>query len=279
MVDTRGGRRFALLFFVAAFLVLLFGRWLKPVDNVALSAAAPFAAMINTSASAVGGTISGVFEGPHLRSENRALKQQIGILIHENIVLQTQARENQLFKKMLRFADANNRMDLLSARVIASPPDSNLANFIIIDKGTRDGLRIGMTVVDQSGFFVGQISQLTSNAAKVMLMINPSSTVGAMDLKTRALGVIDGKYASRPQLDDVLTSSTLHSGDLVVTSGELNLFPRNILVGQVLRVRHTNVDLFQTADIQPAADFQNLEIVAVVRNYSPAIPGRLLGNP
>jgi rod shape-determining protein MreC len=279
MVDTRGGRRFTLLFFAAAFLVLLLGRWIRPVDDVALSAAAPFAAAISGSATAVGDVVSGVVDGPRLRSENQSLKQQIGVLIRQNILLQQEERDNRILRQLLGFKDANSHLDLLPARVIASPPDSNLANFIIIDKGTRDGLRVGMTVVDQSGFFVGQVSQLASNASKVMLMLNPSSTVGAVDLKTGAAGVVDGKYAARPELDDVLTSATLHPGDLVVTSGERNLFPRNIPVGRVVGVHHTNVDLFQTAEVQPSADFQNLEIVAVVRNYLPAVPIRLIGNP
>ena len=54
MVEARGGRRFAVVFLVAAFLVLLLGRWVKPVNLVALSVAAPFASVASTVATDVG---------------------------------------------------------------------------------------------------------------------------------------------------------------------------------------------------------------------------------
>ncbi len=277
MVETRGGRRFAVLFLAAAFLVLLLGRWLKPVDNVVLTVAAPFAAVTSAIAGGIGDEISGVTQGPRYRSEVLGLQRQVGLLMHENLMLQEQKHENALLTRMLNFKDLNNRLDLVPARIIATGPDS-LSPSVIINRGSRDGVRFGMTIVDPGGYFVGTVSQVETNASKVLLMVSPSSSVGAIDEKTRATGVVEGVYGSLPRFKFVVTSAALHKGDFVVTSGADNLNPRMILLGQIVSIQRSDVSEFQTAEIRPAANFQNLELVQVVRNFSPSEPLKLI-NP
>ncbi|MBV9281773.1 MAG: rod shape-determining protein MreC [Chloroflexi bacterium] len=262
------------MFFILAFLVLLMGRWLRPVGDLVLTVAAPFEAVIDGAATAVGDVISGVVEGPGLRSENERLRRDNARLLHSLVLLQGYKHENQLLRRMAGYHDANGQLDLLPAQVIGNDPN-NLAPYIIINKGRRDGLRPGMTVVDPGGYFVGSIERLTNNAARVLLMISPSSSVGALDRETRAKGVVEGQFGGRPQLKFVVTRSTLHVRDFIVTSGQMSLYPQNVILGQVVRVQHSDVSLFQTADIQPAADFQNLELVQVVRNFVPNAPTRL----
>ena len=147
-----------------------------------------------------------------------------------------------------------------------------LSPSIIINHGSRDGLRPNMTVLDPNGYLVGTISDVTPNSARVLLILNPSSSVGAMDLKTQALGTLDGEDAGPPKLDDIATRNTLHVGDLVVTSGQYNLYPRNILLGQIVAIQHHNYALFQSALVRPAADFAHLDIVTVVRSRLPVPP-------
>ena len=277
MVEARGGRRFAVAFLVAAFLVLLLGRWVKPVDAVALSVAAPFASVASSTASWTGDLVSGVTQGYRWRNEDRTLQDRIGILMRQNMLLQAANHDDRMLRTMLHFDQANGHMRFLAARVIMQDPNG-LAPYVVINRGTRDGLRAGMTVVTHQGYFVGSIIELTSNAAKVQLITSPSSSVGALDLKTRASGLVEGQYAGLPQLHWVVANSTLHPGDFVVTSGQLNLFPRTILLGQVVSVQHQNAALFQSAVIQPAADFSDLEIVQVVRNFIPNAPNKLVGN-
>lgn len=275
MVETRGGRRFAVFFLLAAFAVLLLGRWLKPVDNVALTVAAPFAAVSSAVAGGIGDEVSGMIQGPRYRSEVLRLQRQVGMLVRENLTLQEQKHENALLAQMVRFSDLNNRLDLMPARVIASDPNT-LSPSVIINRGSRDGVRLGMTIVDPNGYFVGTVSQVATNASKVLLMVSPSSSVGAIDEKTRATGDVEGVYGARPRFKYVVTSAALHIGDFVVTSGAYNLNPRIILLGQIVAIHRSDVSEFQVADIQPAANFQSLELVRVVRNFSPSEPLQLL---
>lgn len=278
MVEARGGRRFAVVFLVAAFLVLLLGRWLKPVDDMALTVAAPFASAASTVATGTGDLVSGVTQGNRWRDENRTLQDRVGILMRQNMLLQAQLHDDVLLRSMLRFDELNKRMQFLTARVIGQDPNS-LAPYILINRGRRDGLRQGMTVVTHQGYFVGSIIDLTGSAAKVQLFTSPSSDVAAFDLKTRASGLVEGRYSGLPLLKYVVASSTLHAGDFIVTSGQYNLFPRTILLGQIMSVQHQNSALFQSAVLQPAADFSDLEIVQVVRGFVPSAPNRLMRTP
>jgi rod shape-determining protein MreC len=277
MVETRGGRRLAVFFLVSSFLVLLLGRWIKPVDDAALTVAAPFASVVSSVADGVSNLVTGVVEGPRLYNENQQLRTEMETLLQQNITLKQEQHENTILRAMLNFHDQNGHMDLFPARVIASDANvTSVAPYIIINRGSRDGLRDGMTVLDQYGNFVGSISDVISNASKVLLMVSASSSVGAIDLKTRAVGLVEGEYASQPLFKFSVASQSMHAGDLVVTSGDYNLYPRNILLGQIVRVTHRNVSLFQTGRLRPAADFSNLEIVQVVRNYVPSVPVKLL---
>src|SRR5947209_16173247 len=103
MVETTGGRRLAVFFLAAAFLVLLLGRWLKPVDNVAQTALAPFAAVVSGVSAAVGDTVGGVLDAGRLRSENAALKKQNAKLIRQLILFTAQRHDYALLKSMLKF--------------------------------------------------------------------------------------------------------------------------------------------------------------------------------
>ncbi len=279
MVESRGGRRFAAFFFVGAFLVLLFGRWLHPVSHAATSATAPFVAVLSGAASGLSDAISSVVEGPSLFSENKRLRKEIGTIAQQNLFLRQKVRDDNIFRRMLKYDNGNNTMDFLTAQVIARDPNNFLSPWIIINRGRRDGLQIGMTVVDQNGYFVGAISELMSNAARVLLLTNPTSSVGAMDPETRATGNVEGQYSGDPLLRWVAASAVLRKGDLVVTSGQLNLYPRNILIGQITRVDHSNVSIVQRATVRPAADMQSLELVQVIRNFKPSVPARLLKQP
>ncbi len=275
MVETRNGRRFAVLFFVAAFLVLILGRWLKPVDHAALTVAAPFTAAISGVSNWVGDGFSGIVDGPRLRQEVQSLRKENARLLQQTIADAEARHENAILRRMLGFEVKHSNLQLLDTRVIGMDVSSGLAPYILIDHGTSSGVRDGMTVVDQNGYFVGAITDVWTNAARVELLLSPSRAVGAYDLSSRATGLVQGVYGARPQLGLVVASAGLQPGDLILTSGECLLYPRGLVIGQVVSVQHSNVQVYQTATLQPAADFRNLEVAAVIRNFVPSLPTSL----
>jgi rod shape-determining protein MreC len=271
MVDTRGGRRFAVFFLTAAFLIFLLGRWLEPVHHVAAGVAAPFEAVINGVATRVGDGISGMFQGEQYRRQYEDLLKKYGLVLNQNASDQQKIHDYAILNRIVNFEKSAPQFSYVTSRVIGGPVNS-LSPYIRLNKGSSDGLKVGMTVLSDAGFFIGTISDVWSNGCDVELMISPSSTVGAKDISTQAKGVVDGKFNSIPVLNDVATSGSLRQGDFVVTSGDWNLYPRDIQIGRIIRVHRVLTSPLQSADVEPLANFGDLEIVQVIRNFVPSLP-------
>ena len=81
--------------------------------------------------------------------------------------------------------------------------------------------------------------------------------------------VLNGQITGEIELDFISQNATVQPGDLVMTSGLGGNYPANILVGQVLTVKNETSTLFQTASVQPAVDFSQLDIVLIITNFQP----------
>ncbi|MCK5924205.1 MAG: rod shape-determining protein MreC, partial [Methylococcales bacterium] len=67
----------------------------------------------------------------------------------------------------------------------------------------------------------------------------------------------------------------------VSTSGIGGKFPQDLVIGRIINVDRREAELFQRAVVQPAVDFNGLEIVFVIINFTPVdvdIFGTAAGN-
>ena len=81
--------------------------------------------------------------------------------------------------------------------------------------------------------------------------------------------MLNGQITGEIELDMVSQNATIQPGELVLTSGLGGNYPANIVVGQVTTVRSDAFALFQSASVQPAVDFSQLEIVLIITNFQP----------
>jgi rod shape-determining protein MreC len=125
-----------------------------------------------------------------------------------------------------------------------------------------------MPVVTSQGL-VGRIDAVIANAARVQLINDPGSAVNVMLSSTRTEAILSGSVSGDIQLEMVPLEITLKPGEVILTSALGGAYPAGLLVGQVSSVRRLETELFQTASIQPAVDFNNLRAVLVVTNFSP----------
>ena len=89
--------------------------------------------------------------------------------------------------------------------------------------------------------------------------------------------VLIGQITGEIELDMIPQSANVQVGELVVTSGLGGNFPPNLVIGQITSIRKRDFDMFQTAAVQSAVDFRNLEIVLIITNFrsidiTPLIP-------
>ena len=210
-----------------------------------------------------------------LRAENARLESEVAMLQSEVVALQENLAQSDILYTLLDFARTNPEHEYVAATVIGREI-SPFLQYVIIDKGSNDGLRHGMPVVTQQGL-VGRIDALISDAARIQMITDANSTVN-IKLQTAGVeGLVRGSVTGEISLDMVPVDIEVQIGDILMTSGLGGTYPANIFVGQIFSMQSKQNVLFQTGSIQPVVDFSNLSAVLVITNFdsvdiSPLVP-------
>jgi rod shape-determining protein MreC len=206
-----------------------------------------------------------------LRSRNEQLESLADQLMVENVRLNEFGAQNEDLRKKLNFAETHPEYMIKAAevkgRVIGSEPN-NFMSILIIDIGKRHGVSKGMPVVTERGL-VGHIRSVGTNWAKVLLIIDPSSSVAAMTQSMRAPGIVSGRLSHDLVMDYIPQEEEVAVGDVVLTSGMGGSYPKALVIGQVTEVRQRDIEAFQHAIVHPSVNFQKLETVLVITGFEP----------
>jgi rod shape-determining protein MreC len=154
-----------------------------------------------------------------------------------------------------------------AAAVIGRDPVPFL-RYVQIDKGSDDGIRHGMPVVNENGL-IGRIDAVTAGAARVQLISDTNSAVNVRLQNSQVDAMLVGSVTGEVSLQMVPQDVVLKPGELILTSGLGGSYPAGIVIGQVVTIRKRENDIFQTASIQTAADLTNLRAVLVITNFRP----------
>jgi rod shape-determining protein MreC len=268
---------FVLGLIVVGLLALALGGYLAPLSRLLVTPAVSAQTWLSTRYQAVVNLVSAPQDLARLRQRNNELEAQVSRLESEIIELQQQLGETNILSALVDFARVHPENQYLAAAVIGRDP-SPFLQYIIINRGSDDGLRRGMPIVTAQGL-VGRISAVTAGAARVQLITDPGSQVNSRLQKAEVEGVLHGAVTGEITLEMIPPSAKVENGDLVLTSGLGGNFPSNILIGQVTGVRTRAYDIFQTASIQPVVDFSKLEIVLVITNFRPVDIAPLIPTP
>lgn len=202
-----------------------------------------------------------------LRQRIAVLEEQLARRQVESIELREAASDYARLKNLLAYTSPLEDQEFLPADVIAIE-QTGIARSIIINRGTRDGIAVGMPVTTELGL-VGRIIVVSANAAQVQLINDENSAVSSRLQATRAQGSIIGQASGVLRLTMVDLDEVIDLGDLVITSGLGGNFPPDIVVGQVTSVRQFEFELFQEAEVRSLFDFDTLELVLVVTSFEP----------
>ena len=223
------------------------------------SLAAVFVALIVGILVGVGLAGSGVNKADlslmRLQRDNALLQQrerQVNDVLHEN-------------EELRKLLGLGQRLDLktVTARVSGVGP-SNFENTVFIDRGSREGLRKDMPVISGSGL-VGRVVETSAHAARVLLLIDPSSAVAARIASNGETGVIAGNGGDELRFDLFDAEAAVTVGDQVVTSGYSGgVYPAGIPIGTVVRLEPRGGALSRRVWLRPYVDFTSLDYLLVV---------------
>ena len=156
--------------------------------------------------------------------------------------------------------------DMTTAHVVFNTVHK-LHNYIIIDKGKKDGITPDMAVLSPHGV-AGVVSDVSDNFSTVISLLNPNSRVSARIMPNNQIGTVVwiDQDPTVAQITDIPQHLMVAVGDSVVTSGYSYVFPKDILIGTVVEKFDNPNNTFLTIKIRLATDFQNLHNVYLVSN-------------
>jgi len=219
-----------------------------------------------TFSAGVRGTTAMYLDLINIKKSNLELASKNNELLSRMTEMMELKGENDRLRTLLDFRHSN-KMDLVSAEVIAR----DLVNdhkTVTINKGTKHGLKSGQAVITVEGVlgYIYRPEALTSN---VMLITDRYSVVDGVVQRTRAHGIVEGKGLGNQgacQLKYVEKTEDVKKGDLVVTGGLDNIFPKGFPVAVVESVERKNFSVSLKVDLKPVVDPYKVEEVFVVAN-------------
>lgn len=262
---------------VIGILLLALGGYLTPLSRIALSPFVGAQTWLAERYQAMRDFLTTPRDVTRLTQRNAELEAEVARLQSQIIELQQQNSELEVLSALLDFARDNPGPEYLTAAVIGRDP-SPFLHYIIINRGSDDGLRRGMPVVSSQGL-VGRVAAVTAGAARVQLITDPGSSVNVRLEPSGAEAMLAGSITGETTIESIPQEANAQIGDLVLTSGLGGNYPADILIGQLSGVRKLPVELFQSASVQPIVDFARLKVVLVITNFQPAEIAPLIPTP
>lgn len=191
---------------------------------------------------------------------NRNLRQENDELMARISQMEELSKENERLRMLLQFRE-NSKMQLRGARVIGRDlvPEHNT---ISINKGTEDGIKSGMAVITTKGA-VGYVFRPRAYSAHVMLITDRYAVVDGIVARSRTQGIVEGKSVGC-QMKYVEKTADIKEGDLVVTGGLDNIFPKGFPLAKVTRIERKNYSTSLKIDLEPVIAPKEIEEVFVI---------------
>jgi len=235
--------------------------------KVVLEAAAPVEDAVNVSLNGLHDAWKRYLFLVGLEDENRRLRKQNAALSEQLNRHREGYIEGMRLRKLLKLKeDLPNRA--VAARVVDRSRTS-LFKTILINKGTADGLRVGLPVLSEQGV-VGRIIETAWHASQVLLLIDENSNIDVLIQRSRAQGILQGAGPAGGNLKYISRVEEVQAGDVVLSSGLTGVFPKGLLIGVVTGASRKGEGLFQKIDVAPAVDFGKVEeVLALITDAGP----------
>lgn len=258
---------------VFAALLLLLGDsrgWLDMPKRLAGDVLAPAERQLTSLGEQAGGREPG--GDPNLRRQLAEVTEERDRLLAENARLKELSNEVETLRQQLKFQESRPDLTYLTAGVISRDPQSR-EKFVVINRGSDDGIQVGMAVVSPN-FLVGQVIDVEPNRAKVLLVIDSGFQTGGRLQNVRAEGVVYGLWqeGGRVEMRHIPYDVNIDDKEIVVTSGKTAGVPEGLVVGRVMEIRKNQAQNETVVEVLPLVNFDNLESVTVITGTTAGQP-------
>lgn len=183
-----------------------------------------------------------------LEEENKRLRLQVASLYQVQ-------KENEKLKELLKYIKEID-YQFITAKVVgnASGP---FARSSIINAGEDDGILKGQAVV-MNGALIGKIVEVGNSSARILLLTDINSKIPVISMDSRERSVLTGNNNDTPKLIYLPKQSKIADGEMIVTSGDGNLFPPGLMVGRASKLEDGSYEVF------PFVNWHSIEYVSIL---------------
>lgn len=276
----RNGRgRLLLLVFIALSIIVITldfrqgeGGPLTRAKEISVAIVAPIQRGLTTIFRPVGNFFASIGELGSLRSDNAELKSRVEIMEQEVKEADALKEDFEALTELMELDAPYTAGEFVNAQVIGSSP-SNYRWARFIDKGSEDGIRRNMAVINADGL-VGKVISVTKGNALVLLLIDPKAAAGARIEDRRDTGKIQGNGEDQGlSLELIGSNSEVFEADEVVTSGQDDVFPAGIPIGLIDQITGDIRRPDQQIVVEPWVDFTALDYVRVLLDEPVTVAG------
>lgn len=204
---------------------------------------------------------------------NRTLLYPFNIKNNENSIKNYNQIEIDNLKKEIM--ELKNNLDLNSVlsdyeKIRTTVINRNIGYWydsVIIDKGSREGIKKDMAVITPEGL-IGKIIKTTKNNSTVKLLTSNQGFKVSIQIKAEdnyLYGILsafnDGYYI----VEGISDTKNIKIGSLVSTTGMGDIFPSGILIGEVASIDKDNFDLEAIIKVKPSINIDNFNYLTVLR--------------
>ena len=253
-------------FVVGGLAVLGLVGWAATIEDQAASALNPVQRTFRQAGEPIANLLSDLDDFGRLNSENRALRSRIEQLEADNSRLreqQIQVRARQALLEVQAETDAVTITANVTTRDL-----TGLRTVIGIDRGSNDGIRVGLPVLAAGGTLIGQIYDVRPHTSFIRLITDPDSAVRVLHQQSRSEVVATGDTLGHLEIR-IPWESEVELGHIFVTSGLDGQLPQGLPVGRVSAAEGTVQDAFRYVVLDPIAPLEQIEQVLVQLTIPP----------
>ena len=197
-----------------------------------------------------------------LRSVNNALAEENTKLRQQ---LQKEKQQKLLYEERTIDTARIYQYSYITAKVINNSTNK-LSNYFTLDKGTEDGIKLGMGVISTNGGVAGRVKDCSGHYSTVLSILNERWLLDAQITRGNVAGYLEwkGGDATEADLINVGKHHKVFEGDTVVTTGSSDNFPYGIMIGTIKKVEDDGKKY--NIRVKLSTDFTAMSYVYVVNN-------------
>jgi rod shape-determining protein MreC len=259
-------------------IIIFLNLFQNEVKNFFYSLSSPFQKVLFGAGDYISDFLGTLSEMKNQKKENEELKRKIQALRAENVKLKAFEEENKILREALKIKP-QKPFELFLSHLISKDiisPDS-----ILIKGGLKDGIEKGMVVITPEYVLIGKIERVYDNFSQVSLISRKDFSFDAKVLRDQnsmpislnipeeaeIYGIVKGKGNQQIYLDKVLLDAKIEEKNILITATLGGVFPEGLLVGEIIKVRKSDLEPFQIAEVSPFFNIKKLKTLFIITKW------------